>query len=120
MLVAHVSMQRIETFLKEPEVPDWASSLKSVGKEHQEEVGFRNATFQWDVAPREEPVRFTLGPLNLTFRKGQLNVISGPTGSGKSALLNAFLGGMSRSIKCCTRDADRIHRNELHVGSSLA
>ena len=32
-------------------------------------------------------------PLNIKFPKGHLSLISGPTGSGKSALLNALLGG---------------------------
>jgi ABC-type multidrug transport system fused ATPase/permease subunit len=90
-------MQRIEEFLDESEVPDWASSLKS--QEHPSAndssgtVGFENATFQWDVAPRNEQVRFTLGPLNLAFPRPGLSLVSGPTGSGKSAVLNALLGG---------------------------
>lgn len=76
-------------------MPDWASSLKSSESASSDstDVGFENATFHWDVAPRSEPSRFTLGPLNLKFPKGQLSLISGPTGSGKSALLNALLGG---------------------------
>ena len=90
-------MQRIEAFLKETEVPDWASSLKSSESVPSDstDVGFEDAAFHWDVAPRSEPSRFTLGPLNLKFPKGQLSLISGPTGSGKSALLNALLGGPS-------------------------
>lgn len=88
-------MQRIEAFLREPEVPDWASSLKSTAPQTSDRIGFEEATFEWDVAPRSEPSRFRLGPLDLTFPKGQLSLISGPTGSGKSALLNALLGGAS-------------------------
>lgn len=94
-------MQRIEVFLKEAEVPDWASSLKSAGNPvtRISDVGFEDATFRWDVAPRGEPTRFTLGPLNLKFPKGRLSLISGPTGSGKSAMLNALLGGTFSSAR---------------------
>lgn len=94
-------MQRIEEFLKEPEVPDWASSLKHSEATNTADIGFEGATFQWDVAPRSEPSRFTLGPVDVKFPKDQLNLISGPTGSGKSALLSALLGGKWISPNCC-------------------
>ncbi len=90
-------MQRIEEFLNEPEVPDWASSLKSQGNSNtngaSEAIGFEDAMFEWDAAPRTEPSRFTLGPLNVKFPQPGLSLVSGPTGSGKTALLNALLGG---------------------------
>jgi ABC-type cobalamin/Fe3+-siderophores transport system ATPase subunit len=38
---------------------------------------------------------FELGPLDITFPKGKLTLVSGATGSGKSALLAALLGGQS-------------------------
>ncbi|KAI0636054.1 P-loop containing nucleoside triphosphate hydrolase protein [Trametes polyzona] len=97
LLHAYVSMQRIEKFLAEPEVPDWATSLKRSAEapsSNQTEIGFENATFEWDVAPKETPSRFTLGPLDISFPPGKLTVVSGPTGSGKSALLVALLGEM--------------------------
>ncbi|PSR81584.1 hypothetical protein PHLCEN_2v6350 [Hermanssonia centrifuga] len=89
-------MQRIEEFLNEAEVPDWASSLKSdISPDVSEDkIGFKAASFEWDVAPKNEPSRFTLGPLNIEFPKGKLTLVIGPTGSGKSALLNALLGEM--------------------------
>ena len=96
VISAYVSMQRIERFLKEEEVPDWASSLKrdvSASSSNEAEVGFDNATFEWDVGQKEAPARFTLGPLTIRFPPGKLSLVSGPTGSGKSALLTALLGG---------------------------
>ncbi|OBZ72651.1 ATP-dependent bile acid permease [Grifola frondosa] len=97
LLHAYVSMQRIEKFLNEPEVPDWASSLKRTSDPNvadNTEAGFNEASFEWDVSPKDVPSRFTLGPLDLRFPKGKVSLVSGPTGSGKSALLAALLGEM--------------------------
>ncbi|THH32259.1 hypothetical protein EUX98_g1936 [Antrodiella citrinella] len=98
LLHAYVSMQRIEQFLKEPEVPDWACSLKSTGQppsSDEGKVGFEDAAFEWDIAPKSDiPSRFTLGPLDIQFPKGNMTLVSGATGSGKSALLAALLGEM--------------------------
>lgn len=89
-------MQRIEKFLNEVEVPDWASSLKrdpQPAASNDVEIGFENASFEWDIAQTEAPSRFTLGPLDIRFPPGKLSLVSGPTGAGKSALLVAMLGG---------------------------
>jgi ABC-type siderophore export system fused ATPase/permease subunit len=103
--IAYVSMQRIEDFLREEEVDDWACSLSAPiknqhndnVKEHPLTVGFSNAVFRWpgmrsttDTAPS----LFQLGPLNDTFPPGGLSIVTGPTGSGKSAFLAALLGGL--------------------------
>lgn len=57
LLSAYVSMQRIEAYLKEDEVEDWASSIKAKGPVAAtgstdgavdvDEVGFVNAAFRW-------------------------------------------------------------------------
>jgi ABC-type transport system involved in cytochrome bd biosynthesis fused ATPase/permease subunit len=110
-------MQRIEAFLNEDEVPDWASSLKRKTVEgkplppapsqpprlgpripepakDETRVGFKKAIFTWSVVPRgRQNTPFTLGPLNLAFPIGKLSLVSGPTGSGKTALLLSLLGG---------------------------
>ncbi|KAF8236776.1 pleiotropic drug resistance ABC transporter [Tricholoma matsutake] len=94
MLHAYVSMQRIEEFLSESEVPKWASSLMaSYDDRRTDEIGFAAATFQWPSLPKS-PSRFELGPLDITFPKGKLTLVTGATGSGKSALLAALLGEM--------------------------
>ncbi|KAG6817910.1 hypothetical protein H0H87_012378 [Tephrocybe sp. NHM501043] len=91
-------MQRIEAFLKENEVPDWASALRPTsGRDVLNfEVGFSNATFEWPSVPKSVPSspRFELGSLDIMFPKGKLSIVSGPTGSGKSALLASLLGEM--------------------------
>ncbi|KIJ66220.1 hypothetical protein HYDPIDRAFT_26589 [Hydnomerulius pinastri MD-312] len=99
LLHAYVSMQRIEAFLSEQEVPDWASSLVTPENDSSAanaEVGFDQATFEWHGVPKASvsEARFELGPMNITFPDGKLTLISGPTGSGKSALLLALLGEM--------------------------
>lgn len=91
-------MQRIEAFLAEDEVPKWASSLTaSESGPAPHDIGFAAATFQWQVPPQSPSVsaRFELGPLDVLFPEGKLTLISGATGSGKTAMLLALLGGQS-------------------------
>ncbi|KAG1885552.1 P-loop containing nucleoside triphosphate hydrolase protein [Suillus subluteus] len=99
MLHAYVSMQRIEGLLAEQEVPEWASSLSTVDTGSEADfldTGFNNATFEWHGAHKGSmtEAHFQLGPLDIKFPKGQLSLISGATGAGKSAMLTALLGEM--------------------------
>lgn len=96
-------MQRIQGFLREPDIPEWASSLNTsdtVYPDITRGIGFDQATFEWDVVPRTAdgistpPARFQLGPINLAFPEGKITLVTGATGSGKSALLSALLGEM--------------------------
>ncbi|KAH8159311.1 hypothetical protein CIB48_g8940 [Xylaria polymorpha] len=62
-----------------------------------DEISFDNASIAWpsntDSASGEEDAeRFILRNVNVTFPKGELSVISGKTGSGKSLMLAAILG----------------------------
>lgn len=91
-----MSMQRIENFLEEEEVPEWASTFTaSSPPENAEHIGFSEATFEWGAAPKTPSSfsQFQLGPLSVVFPNAKLTVISGSTGSGKSAMLSALLGG---------------------------
>jgi ABC-type multidrug transport system fused ATPase/permease subunit len=80
-----VSVRRIDTYLQGPEI----EKIVTDGPE----VAFENATIAWPVdvdTPEED--RFVLRNINLTFPSGQLSVISGKTGTGKSLVLSALLG----------------------------
>ena len=85
LLDAWVSVKRIEEYLNSPEV--------SIVAKPSHEVAFDNATIAW---PEDEDVadedRFVLRNVNVTFPKGELSVISGKTGTGKSLMLSAILG----------------------------
>ncbi|KAI0601430.1 P-loop containing nucleoside triphosphate hydrolase protein [Biscogniauxia sp. FL1348] len=89
LLDAWVSVKRIDAYLRGPEI-------SKITKE-ADEVSFDNASIAWpsdtdlDQAA-EDPDRFVLHEINLTFPKGELSVISGKTGSGKSLILAAILG----------------------------
>lgn len=80
-----VSVRRIDKYLKGPEMK------RTLTEGH--DVAFDNATIAWpvdDEVPDED--RFILNNVNLSFPAGELSVISGKTGSGKSLVLNALLG----------------------------
>jgi ABC-type lipoprotein export system ATPase subunit len=46
---------------------------------YSEEIGFKNASFAWS---KESKDRFVLTVEELSFKKGKINLIVGPTGSG--------------------------------------
>src|SRR6185437_893217 len=135
---AKVSLDRIETFLNEPEVDDEISSLKkesSTGNASSTEdaapLGLKKASFRWnsaDSAKSKEPngkkrassesetasttstdleaVRFELRDLSVTFPQGKLTVVTGPTASGKTALIVRALDNFSNlsnaNLACST------------------
>ncbi|KAJ7492339.1 P-loop containing nucleoside triphosphate hydrolase protein [Mycena latifolia] len=96
MLHAYVSMERIEAFLAGEDVPKWASTLTAPKSETPiGDIGFLAATFEWQVPSQStSPARFQLGPLDLKFPEGKVTLVSGATGSGKTAMLLALLGEM--------------------------
>ncbi|KAF2434674.1 bile acid-transporting ATPase [Tothia fuscella] len=99
-MVAHVqeskvSVDRIEEFLNEPDTE------KYIQLRHPNEndsahplIGFENGQFTWG-GRGEGDESFKLRDLDIEFRPNQLNVIVGPTGSGKTSMLMALLGEMT-------------------------
>ncbi|GJJ10044.1 hypothetical protein Clacol_004270 [Clathrus columnatus] len=120
-MLAYISMQRIEAFLAEDEVPSWGTSLgpKQYDSEnHTSEsgkIGFENASFQWSSfkVSNDTAAQLALKDLNTSFPIGHLTIVTGPTGSGKSALLNALLGGglqfYERELNCVS---GKVHINK--------
>ncbi|PPQ73485.1 hypothetical protein CVT26_010187 [Gymnopilus dilepis] len=101
-----VSLERIGEFLNKTELLDHfeektePGGTATVAEDHEEEIGFNNATFAWsnDVedgtqTPSARTFRLRIDG-KLTFKKGCINLIVGPTGSGKTSILMALLGEM--------------------------
>ncbi len=88
LLDAWISVRRIEDYLNSPEVLAVAVSKDS------DKVAFDNVSVAWpsDDAKIGETDRFVLRNLNLSFPRGELSVISGKSGAGKSLILAAILG----------------------------
>ncbi|KAI0325198.1 P-loop containing nucleoside triphosphate hydrolase protein [Cubamyces sp. BRFM 1775] len=109
---AKVSLERIADFLWNTELIDSFESRPEPGEEeicanavpddHKDVIGIRHASFAWskDSVPSVEPGRpqkrtFILSVDDeLTFQRGKLNLVIGPTGAGKTSLLMALLGEM--------------------------
>ncbi|GAB1210281.1 hypothetical protein APSETT445_009072, partial [Aspergillus pseudonomiae] len=84
MLDALGSMRRLDEFFMAPE--------KQPNLTPSTDIGFHNATVAWFGTATKDHLPWTLRELNLDFPRGELSIISGRTGSGKSLLLAATLG----------------------------
>ena len=56
-------------------------------------IGFKQATFTWSSEEATERDFRLVIEDELIFEKGKMNLVVGPTGSGKTSLLLALLGG---------------------------
>ena len=84
MLDALGSMSRLDEFFTAPE--------KEPKLTPSSNIGFSNATVAWPGTFTQKNNPWTLRELNLHFPRGELSIVSGRTGSGKSLLLAALLG----------------------------
>jgi len=97
-MVAHaqeskVSVDRVEEYLNEPETDKYRQlQSDAVDLEGEPLIGFDNGTFSWANVDSDG---FKMINLDVHFKVGQVNVIIGPTGSGKTSMLMALLGEMS-------------------------
>ncbi|WPG97462.1 Hypothetical protein R9X50_00023800 [Acrodontium crateriforme] len=97
-MVAHVqeskvSVDRIEEYLNEAETDKYRQlETDELDENGETMIGFENGTFSWGSQDSDD---FKMMDLNMHFKVGQLNVITGPTGSGKTSLLMALLGEMT-------------------------
>lgn len=112
---AWITLQRLETFFAEPDVSPRVSSLQPSYSSHNSSaisspVSIREGTFRYRPTPPAQtgasettPLlsktnaptlgAFSLGSISIDFPIGKLTLVTGPTGSGKSSLLLALLGG---------------------------
>ena len=100
-MVAHVqeskvSVDRVEDYLNEEETGKY-QQMRMSRVDHLEapRIGLEQATLTWGSTESTEGAdAFRLIDVNVSFEIGKLNVIAGPTGSGKTSLLMALLGEM--------------------------
>ncbi|KAF9469432.1 hypothetical protein BDZ94DRAFT_1303901 [Collybia nuda] len=91
--------QTLRFFVLVPLVVKGQVSLRRIGV-FWEDIGFRAATFSWSndgttdgAVPSKYRFRLQIDD-ELIFERGRVNLILGPTGSGKTSLLMALLGEM--------------------------
>ncbi|KAJ7147242.1 hypothetical protein C8R46DRAFT_1129771 [Mycena filopes] len=115
---ASVALNRVAVYLAEDEVTAQVSSLKQntrqpIAEDLEEGLGLANASFRWNRVAAEpsasnatsvvslstesgvEEHRFGLKDISVIFPEGKLSVVTGPTASGKTALLLALMGEMT-------------------------
>lgn len=94
-----VSIERVEEFLAEDETDKYDQlGLDNVDEDGTKHIGFKNATLIWggkDAVADDGSRAFRLLDMDIDFRIGKLNIIAGPTGSGKTSMLMGLLGEMT-------------------------
>lgn len=103
-MIAHVqeskvSVDRVEEFLNENETEKHEQlSLDSRYEAGEPIIGFDKASLTWggkDEQKLDGQTAFQMIDIDLRFLIGRLNIVVGPTGSGKTSLLMALLGEMT-------------------------
>jgi len=99
VLQAKVSVDRVEEFLREEETEKYHQLKHTENDPDTPLIGFRDASFTWgskkQAIAKGTSGAFQLQDLNVEFVPGQLNLVLGATGSGKTSLLMALLGEMT-------------------------
>lgn len=93
LLQSYTSATRIQAFLDEPDTLKYRQ-LSRPGPADPT-IGFDDAIVGYashEQSKDDEFEPFRLGPLDLSFPEGQLSVIAGPVGSGKTTLIASLLG----------------------------
>ncbi|TDL20550.1 P-loop containing nucleoside triphosphate hydrolase protein [Rickenella mellea] len=100
-----VSMDRFNEFLNDTELLDNTSATNKVAAyaaraPDSDVIGFNAATFSWTDINKPQPAKSNSRIFRLhfdgeiVFKRGGINLILGPTASGKTSLLMALLGEM--------------------------
>ncbi|KAF3909237.1 hypothetical protein ABW20_dc0104339 [Dactylellina cionopaga] len=122
MMDAKVSAERIQKHLDSPEKEDYIIP--------SDKIAFKDATIAWasDSDEKEED-KFTIRDMNIEFPMGELSLITGATGSGKSLMLAALLGEadllagtleMPRAIPKALRYDSKVNPDSWILSSSAA
>lgn len=94
-----VSIDRVEEFLNEEETEKYEQlGLDNVDEDGVKHIGFRRATLIWggrESVAEDGSRAFRLLDMDVDFQIGKLNIIAGPTGSGKTSMLMGPLGEMT-------------------------
>ncbi|CEI41968.1 ATP-dependent bile acid permease [Fusarium venenatum] len=94
-----VSIDRVEEFLMEEETDKYIQlGLDNVDEDGVRRIGFKNATLTWgskEIVSEDNTRAFRLMDVDIDFKIGKLNIIAGPTGSGKTSMLMGLLGEMT-------------------------
>ncbi|KAK6706629.1 ABC transporter 7 [Fusarium graminearum] len=94
-----VSIDRVEEFLMEEETDKYIQlGLDNVDEDGVRRIGFKNATLTWgskETVSEDSTRAFRLMDVDIDFKIGKLNIIAGPTGSGKTSMLMGLLGEMT-------------------------
>ncbi|KAL8728596.1 MAG: hypothetical protein Q9181_005294, partial [Wetmoreana brouardii] len=104
---AAVSVKRVQDYLAESETDKYWQISRCSSLNGAKTLGFHDVTLTWAAGDGKA---FGMSGINLTFARGQLNVIIGSTGSSKSSLLLALLGEMEL-ISGNTNFPDCFHRD---------
>ncbi|KAF8876209.1 multidrug resistance-associated ABC transporter [Gymnopilus junonius] len=106
IIQAKVSLDRVQEFLNKTELLDSFTEKSSTDSQAltapsamlNPEIGFRNATFSWSLededgsaTPSSRIFKLRVNG-ELLFKRDAINLIIGPTGSGKTSILMALLG----------------------------
>lgn len=86
---AMVSIGRVEKYLEEDETDKYRQYYAASNYSMNNLCSLQNASLSWHAADMKA---FKLDRINLGFPPAALNVIMGPTGSGKTSLLLAMVG----------------------------
>ena len=89
-----ISIDRVEKFVGQKSTKSTPPNVSGLDKlEEGSVIALHNATLSW--GDNWDSHSFRLADINVQFRVDSLNVVVGPTGSGKSSLLLALLGEMT-------------------------
>ncbi|GJZ77873.1 ABC transporter C family member 8-like protein isoform X2, partial [Tanacetum coccineum] len=93
LIQVKVSFGRITSFLVDDELKDNRMTTKQETEKSGNNIRIQDGNFAWDP----ESTTLTLRNVNLEVKRGQKVAVCGSVGSGKSSMLYAILGEISRT-----------------------